>query len=308
MSKNKPQYSIIVPVYNTEQYLNRCISSILAQTINDFELILIDDGSKDNSGMICEDFAKKDRRIILKHKSNGGVSSARNMGLDLAQGRQICFIDSDDYVDECFLEIFNKRSADIIVQGYYAKNMPLKEKNKEYYVGLPSIIFHDDLKKLFDIMYDTKNIGYLPFRCFKNDIIQEYNIRFNENYTFREDEEFICRYLIRCQNFSTINEGSYHYEMPNYKKKYRINKKNLDCIISSRNSLVQLIDTNHPLILSFNNAVGYYLCDLGLKDFVEKLKVFYEINKEVDNIKSYCLKAKFSYYLSKVWCIIMNKQ
>ena len=88
--------SIIVPIYNTEQYLPRCIDSILSQSLTDFELLLIDDGSIDGSGAICDAFAEKDNRVRVFHKENGGVSSARNLGLNEAKGEWVCFVDSDD--------------------------------------------------------------------------------------------------------------------------------------------------------------------------------------------------------------------
>ena len=98
-----PIMSVIVPVYNTEQYLHRCIDSILTQTYTDFELLLIDDGSKDKSGDICDEYALKDSRIRVFHKENGGVSSARNLGLDNAAGEWITFVDSDDWIIESYL-------------------------------------------------------------------------------------------------------------------------------------------------------------------------------------------------------------
>ena len=91
-----PKISCIVPVYNVEKYLRRCVDSILNQTFTDFELILVDDGSPDNSPAICYEYAVKDSRIKVIHKVNGGVSSARNVGLDVAKGEWICFVDSDD--------------------------------------------------------------------------------------------------------------------------------------------------------------------------------------------------------------------
>ena len=93
-----PKISVIVPVYNVEKYLCRCIDSILAQTFTDFELLLIDDGSKDSSGEICEEYAGKDARIRVFHRQNGGVSTARNLGIDKAKGEWIYFVDSDDVV------------------------------------------------------------------------------------------------------------------------------------------------------------------------------------------------------------------
>jgi len=99
-----PQISVIVPVYKVEQYIHRCIDSILSQSFTDFELILVDDGSPDNCGKICDEYAQKDSRIRVFHKSNGGVSSARNLGLDNAKGEWIAFIDSDDFVENEYLE------------------------------------------------------------------------------------------------------------------------------------------------------------------------------------------------------------
>ena len=94
----KALISIIVPVYNVDKYLSKCIDSIISQTYNDIELILVDDGSPDNSPKICDEYARKDNRIIVIHKENGGVSSARNAGLDIAKGKYIGFVDPDDYI------------------------------------------------------------------------------------------------------------------------------------------------------------------------------------------------------------------
>ena len=133
--------SIIVPVYNTEKYLHRCIDSILAQTFTDFELLLINDGSKDNSGKICDEYAAKDSRVRVFHKENGGVSSARNLGLNEAQGKWIYFVDSDDtlqlYALQELVNWINNDKIDLIMAGYYVydeneriKNLCKLEKKK----------------------------------------------------------------------------------------------------------------------------------------------------------------------------------
>ena len=101
-------FSIIVPVYNVEKYLNKCVDSILCQTCADFELILVDDGSSDNSPIICDEYTKKDNRVKVIHKENGGQTSARNAGLEIALGEYVVFIDSDDWVSENYLELFEK--------------------------------------------------------------------------------------------------------------------------------------------------------------------------------------------------------
>lgn len=112
-----PKISIIVPVYNVEKYLRRCIDSILAQTFTDFELLLIDDGSKDYSGAICDEYAEKDNRIRVFHKENGGVSSARNMGIDNAKGDRFSFVDADERVAMDFLlDLKTDDSIDVTIK------------------------------------------------------------------------------------------------------------------------------------------------------------------------------------------------
>ena len=113
---NNPKISVIAPVYNVEKYLPRCIDSILAQTFTDFELLLIDDGSKDHSREICDEYAKKDSRIRVFHKENGGVSSARNLGLDNVKGEWITFVDSDDYLKMEFLSNLTKYDNKLTVR------------------------------------------------------------------------------------------------------------------------------------------------------------------------------------------------
>lgn len=117
-----PTLSIIVPVYKVEPYLHRCVDSILAQTFTDFELILVDDGSPDNCGAICDEYAAKDSRIIVIHKENGGLSDARNAGLDIAKGEYIGFVDSDDYISpqmyHRMIHLITSHQTDMVVTGY----------------------------------------------------------------------------------------------------------------------------------------------------------------------------------------------
>ena len=112
---DSPIISVIVPVYNVEQYLPHCIDSILTQTFTDFEVLLIDDGSTDNSGRICDEYAKKDNRIRVFHKENGGVSSARNVGLDNAEGEFLGFVDGDDILSPVYLMILLKALEDFLL-------------------------------------------------------------------------------------------------------------------------------------------------------------------------------------------------
>ena len=114
-----PRLSIIVPIYNVEKYLSRCIESILNQTFKDFELILVNDGSTDNCKEICEKYKRMDSRIIVANKKNGGLSSARNLGIDISKGDYIGFVDSDDFIDvhmyEILLNTINAYDSDIVI-------------------------------------------------------------------------------------------------------------------------------------------------------------------------------------------------
>lgn len=123
MKYNTPKISIISPVYNAEQYIVKCLDSVLSQTFKDWELILIDDGSLDKSGIICDEYAAKDSRIVVVHKANGGVSAARQTGLDTAMGEYVIHIDPDDWVDPTMLqELYEKaetEEADVVICDYY---------------------------------------------------------------------------------------------------------------------------------------------------------------------------------------------
>ena len=118
--------SVIVPIYNVEKYLDRCLKSIINQTYKNLEIILIDDGSPDNCGTICDEYAKKDNRIKVVHKDNGGLVKARNTGLDIATGEYISFIDPDDWIElnmyEEMIKIADETNTDIVRCGYYRDN------------------------------------------------------------------------------------------------------------------------------------------------------------------------------------------
>ena len=122
MSSKNPMVSIVIPIYNVEIYLKKCIDSILNQSFDDFEIILVNDGSKDSSLDICNEYLKKDTRINLVNKTNGGLSSARNAGLNVAKGKYISFIDPDDCINENYFNILINKAemndCDVIVSGY----------------------------------------------------------------------------------------------------------------------------------------------------------------------------------------------
>lgn len=201
-----PTISVIVPVYKVEEYLPACIRSILRQTYRDFELILVDDGSPDRCGAICDEFAKLDERIRVIHQKNGGVSGARNSGLDIAQGKYICFIDSDDLIAPNYIETFvsGNDNSDIKIQGlvYLEDNIP-KEK-----ISYRSCTYKAFKEPLTHNMY---SYGFPFCKLFKNEIIKKHHIRFNTELRFGEDCLFYYEYLSHCKTICEINSNLYFY-------------------------------------------------------------------------------------------------
>lgn len=195
----KPYFSIIVPVYNSSQYLHRCIESILNQTYKDFECILVDDGSTDDSGLICDTYKQKDKRVRVYHKENGGVSSARNKGIKEAKGNYVIFVDSDDYILEDKLEkvyLNSLQNPDMLV-GYY--------KIPESY----RYVVHEITEKDF---FHINNIGVVWTSVYNNKILKENSICFDESIWHGEDSIFILNYFLHCKNIVFIDDHGYIYE------------------------------------------------------------------------------------------------
>ena len=152
----KPKVSVIVPVYNTEKYLKRCLDSILNQTLSDIEIIIVDDGSKEACALLCDQFAKLDSRIKVVHKQNAGLGFARNTGLNEANGEYVGFVDSDDYIEPMMYETLyaaaKNNGADIAVSGisFVGGNM-FSESNeciKKSYFEKETVFEKEDIKKL----------------------------------------------------------------------------------------------------------------------------------------------------------------
>lgn len=220
-----PKISVIVPVYNTEKYLQRCVDSILAQTFTDFELLLIDDGSIDSSGAICDEYAQADSRVRVFHKENGGVSSARNLGLDNAQGEWITFVDSDDWVYPCWLQNFvdNWDGVDMVCQGVECDKPLCLDENAQDVKGLSyGVNYTGNASDVLTKLYEKCIVGYLFVKCFKKSIIVSYNLKFNESFKLHEDEDFVLQYMNHCNNISSIEKCGYYYYVPDWNRKYVI--------------------------------------------------------------------------------------
>lgn len=217
-----PLVSVIVPVYKAEKWLHRCVDSILAQTMEDFELLLIDDGSPDKSGEICDEYAAKDSRVRVFHKENGGVSSARNLGLDNAQGEWISFVDADDlveknYIAELLCSIKNEGS--LVVSGLK------KEKNG---IVIDYVKFYNEVidKSDMEVLFGERKIfeyGYPFSKLYRAKILNENNIRFNPDVHYAEDLLFLLEYLLHIDNIVFSDKCNYVYKVDNSVLSQRFN-------------------------------------------------------------------------------------
>ncbi len=193
------QISIIVPAYNVEEYLPDCIESILAQSFADFELILVDDGSSDRSGAICDKYAEVDARIRVFHKSNGGVSSARNIGLENANGEWIVFVDGDDVIPPDALETLKNLASpdiDMVMAGYEAIGSNGMQQEEQPKVTSKHITREQALAETFkptDFGYQ----GYCFSKLYRTSIIKDNALSFNENIKFNEDRLFVVNFICR---------------------------------------------------------------------------------------------------------------
>lgn len=242
MKQITPLVSIIVPVYNAEKFIHKCIDSIRTQTYENFELILVDDGSTDNSGIICDEYAQKESRIITIHKPNNGVSSARNKGLDTATGEFITFIDSDDCINPQFLEKLLYNIADLTICSV------ITNLNREY-----SLINHIyDLPSESHIISTLVNNIFLktPWgKLFKREIIIKNNLRFDENIRYGEDTLFVLNYIKDIKNIACISNPLYYYTEIEYHSeaitKYNLELREIDYTIRSINTLVAEIERKY---------------------------------------------------------------
>lgn len=214
--------SVIVPIYNAERLLHRCISSILNQSYTDFELILVNDGSQDSSGLICEEYAARDSRVRVLHKENGGVSSARNIGLENSRGEWVTFCDADDYVDYDWLKVYEDlltNKSDIYIQGVNKVIIKPQIKIKEI-VPIKKKGKFDDKRNLIVSLFCLGLYGYTVNKLFKKSLIDKIALRFDVNSTCAEDTQFVSQYLESVTSYECIDEAHYFYILPETDKKY----------------------------------------------------------------------------------------
>lgn len=318
-----PLVSIIVPVYNVEKYLERCVASLCCQTLSDIEIILVNDGSTDDSGKICESLSSIDKRITVVHKLNGGLSSARNAGLKIAQGDYVGFVDSDDDVEICMYEkMYNLASQlriDCVMSDYLRISGDGSRKLKTLDIEEG---FYDKEKMksvIFPQLIMRENIEYGPllsvWHClYRNDFLKKNQLAFDEKIRWSEDNIFSAIMGYHCKRFYYMKgEALYHYyENPGtITTSYRKNSWDVYCMMNSH--LHNFFDSvpEYDFSDQLKSHLIYYACNcIGqelnrpYKEAKQGIKVILSSRKLKEVFKSYripkvSVKLKIQLYLVK---------
>lgn len=316
--------SIIVPVYNAEKYIEECILSILSQTYKNFELLLIDDGSTDQSLNICNKYKYFDKRVKLYQKINGGVSSARNLGLEKSKGDLISFCDADDIIEkntyETLLKYFEKFNVDRIVGGYnylYANGHYLNCKCR----CKDGIYYKKEL--LSEIIDDGTLSGFLfsgvNNSIFKKNIIIENNIRFDENIKYNEDSLFSFKYFLNSDTTYSLQSAHFYYyrqhDSSATKKSYIKNKyENLHYELKKICKKDMQIDYEKQFRRRLVTEAFWEILDIckecNFREALDDIKLVIIKNSVKENIYYLCPTKmnkykKFFYFLLKHNCYVL---
>lgn len=210
-----PLVSIIIPVFNTSKYLQKCVDSVQKQTYKNLEIILVDDGSTDRSGVLCDELKNQDKRISVIHKANGGLSSARNAGISIAKGKYIVFVDSDDWIEKETIEYANanmaKTDSDLVIWSYYADFVDLNQQVKHVDKhALNGVCDHSDYTSLLNHA-SLGLIGYAWNKLYKKEIIDRIGAQFPEGISLVEDILFNQSIICECNRISFISFLGTHY-------------------------------------------------------------------------------------------------
>lgn len=287
--------SIIVPVYNSEKYIHRCIDSIINQSYKDIEIIVIDDGSIDGSVDIINNYAKQDHRINLYTQQNSGPSLARNYGLSIASGKYITFCDSDDYLEynyiQQLIQSIEQLDVDIVSSGYIDISKYGTIKLNDFYNGKPILSKQEFVDSIF------KGVGgTLWGKIFKKEIISKYNLKLNPNIYMCEDMIFVLQYSMLCKSFGAIEQNLYNY--------YRLNDESISkkMNISYYKNLIEVLEEIETILKVNDFDVNYIdkILSNRIKNMLINLLIIqndkehnYSKEKKIENIK-YLINSKYS--------------
>lgn len=262
--------SCIVPVYNTELFVAKCIKSILGQTYRNLELILIDDGSTDKSGVICDAFAETDDRVKVIHQKNSGVSSARNVGIKEATGEYLCFVDSDDYIENDYFELatkyLEKYNPVLMINNHIKDN--IKDNRKD------NIVLTVDNDGALWEMFSKKHFSWEPVACFYQTVVCK-NITFDESICYGEDLLFKYNFIKKADNnivYASLQKYHYVFRKDSACNSYNLLKKADDLkvlqfiVAKEDNELGKIVYRNEYI----PRLIKYYRMGLLSKSLEEK--------------------------------------
>ena len=241
--KMMDKVSIIIPVYNSEKYFEECIKSVINQTYNNIEIILINDGSEDNSLSICEKYSKLDNRIKLINNKKLGVSSARNSGLSISTGKYVMFLDSDDYFSDDYVErmykTIEKTKSDIVISGFRCF-----ENNKEEIIQYSNEDKYLELDSIINDMVNTYYFNSISKTITKLDIIKNNNIEFDISLTYFEDYKFSFMVMKKCKKIFYISNCFYNYRINEDSSTRKLSFEKVFKWFNDNNSVIDYIYSN----------------------------------------------------------------
>ncbi len=268
-----PAVSVIVPVYNVEKYLDKCVQSIVSQTFNDIEIILVDDGSKDKSGRMCDEWSRRDKRVKVIHKENGGIADARNVGLSHSNGQWILFIDSDDWYEkqdhiETLLNFAQQNDSDIVCFNYkrfFEKTQSFSAPLCRTDVTNPSLQFMVD-NKIFTSSACLKLI--------KKSILTKNNITFEKG-VLSEDIEYNAKFLLTTDKISYCGDCFYIYRLRENSITNSISPKHVEDLLH----IMDKLTTAENRTEEYNSFLAFQYCTLLINAHIAKVdrKTFNEI-------------------------------
>lgn len=265
-----PVVSVIVPIYNVENYLDRCVNSVLKQTFHDFELLLVDDGSTDRSGVICDEYTDADGRIKVIHKDNAGVSAARNTGVDLAAGKYITFVDSDDWIDEDFLEAAVAKCEDMNLDIFMGGIARVDNDKRIRFGTIESPIFsahilsEEEYVSLLENCYTSSCCSNLYRRSFIADV------RFDNDSIWGEDLCFLHKLLQRNPIIFATPHIYYNYRLTDGSATTQVSKKKTACV---RKTYLTLLEFAAQLKFKESGCFRNYIDKRLMEDYLALYKM-----------------------------------
>lgn len=307
------RFSIIIPVYNAERTIRKCLKSILTQSYNNFELIIINDGSTDSSKKICEEFVRNDKRIVLINTDNYGVSHARNIGLNKSEGDYVIFVDSDDYVKQSMLEEINEKlledNIDIMILGITFID---DKGNEEIQHSIKKGRYNSNTfwKSFYKEQIRTGIYGYISNKVYKNELLKLNNILFDENMKSQEDYNFALSAYSYANEFLLCDKSFYFYVKSEASRDrdllaYLKNNLKLKNILQKHNcySVEEANIFNHYVQY---NLYSYVYNNQGLLfyDFKTNIEKIYHITDILSTLKSIKCETKEIKFV--IYCIEKN--